>query len=36
MRKVVLRMSDGRQVTRPVQLVNHLEVDQVGEDFGKS
>jgi len=31
-RTVVLRTSDGRQITRPIQLVIPLEVDQGGED----
>ena len=31
-RTVVLRTSDGRQTTRPIQLVIPLEVDQGGED----
>jgi hypothetical protein len=35
-RTVVPRMSDGRHVTRPVQLVIPLEVDQGGEDVGNS
>jgi hypothetical protein len=35
-RRVVLRKSDGRQITRPIQLVIPLEVDQGGEDFGNS
>ena len=33
---VVHRTSDGRQITRPIQLVIPLEVDQGGEDVGKS
>jgi hypothetical protein len=35
-RTVVLWMSDGRHITRPVQLVIPLEVDQGGEDVGNS
>ena len=35
-RTVVLRTIDGRQITRPIQLVIPLEVDQCGEDVGKS
>jgi hypothetical protein len=32
----VIRASDGRQITRPIQLVIPLEVDQGGEDVGDS
>jgi hypothetical protein len=35
-RTVVLRTSDGRQITLPIQLVIPLEVDQGGEDVGDS
>jgi len=35
-RMVVLQMSDGRQITCSIQLVIPLEVDQGGEDVGKS
>ena len=35
-RMVVLRRSDGRQITRPIQLAIPLEVDQGGEDVVKS
>jgi len=35
-RTVVLRKSDGRQITRPIQLVIPLEIGQGGEDFGNS
>ena len=35
-RTVVLRKSDGRQITRPIQLVIPLEFDQGGEDVGNS
>jgi hypothetical protein len=35
-RTVVLRTSDGRQITPPIQLVIPLEVDQHGEDVGDS
>jgi len=36
MRTVVLWTSDGRQITRPIKLVIHLEFDQGGEDVGNS
>ena len=35
-RTVVFRTSDGRQITRPIQLVIPLEVYQGGEDVGNS
>jgi len=35
-RTVMLRTSDGRQITGPIQLVIPLEVDQGGEDVGES
>jgi len=35
-RTVVLRMSDGCQITCPIQLVIPLDVDQGGEDVGNS
>jgi len=35
-RTVVFRTSDGRQSTRPIQLVIPMEVDQGGEDVGDS
>jgi hypothetical protein len=35
-RMVVLRMSDGCQITSPIQLVIPLEVDQYEEDVGDS
>jgi hypothetical protein len=35
-RTVVLQKSDGRQITRPIQLVIPLETDQGGEDVGNS
>ena len=35
-RTVVLRKSDDRQITCPIQLVIHLEVDEGGEDVGDS
>ena len=36
MRMVALQTSDGHKVTRPIQLVIPLEVDQGGEDVGNS
>ena len=35
-RTVMLRTSDGRQITRPIQLIIPLEVGQGGENFGKT
>jgi len=35
-RMVALQTSDGHKVTRPIQLVIPLEVDQGGEDVGNS
>jgi hypothetical protein len=35
-RTVLFRTSDGRQITRPIQLVIPLGVDQCGEDVGDS
>ena len=35
-RTVVLRRSDGRHITRPIQLIIPLEVDQGREDVGES
>jgi hypothetical protein len=35
-RTMVPQMSDGRQITRPIQLVINSEVDQGGKDDGNS
>jgi hypothetical protein len=34
-RTVVLRTAEGKKITRPIQLVIPLEVDQGGEDVEK-